>query len=446
MAQLSGHFTYRRLLRFTLPSVVTLIVTSLYGIVDGFFVSNFVGKTPFAALNFIMPFLLALGCVGFMFGNGGGALIAKTLGEGEPEKASRIFSMLVAVSLLLGVLLGAGGAAALRPFAAWLGADGALLEDSVRYGAILLAALPGYVLQFEFQCLFPTAGKPEMSLYVTLLAGLCNMLFDALFIVVLPWGLTGAALATALSQYIGGLVPLVYFLRENDSLLRLTRPRWDGGALWQALANGMSELLTNVSMSLIGMLYNFQLLRYLEADGVAAYGILMYVNLVFQSFFIGYSVGCAPIVSYHYGARHAGEVRALLEKSLRLVGLFALLMFCAAELCARPLSALFAGCDADLFPLTRRAFALYSFVFLFSGFTVFASSFFTALNDGAASALISALRTLVFETAAVLLLPLVWGVDGIWCAAAAADALAALAAGAMLWTRRKKYGLTEEIA
>lgn len=416
-----------------------LVFTSIYGVVDGFFVSNYVGKTPFAALNFIMPFLMILGCVGFMFGTGGGALIAKTMGEGRGQEANRIFSLLVSVSILCGLVLTLLGILTLRPVARILGAEGQMLEDSAAYGFIILLALPAYVLQYEFQCLFATAGKPKLGLAVTVAAGLTNMVLDALFVAVFSWGLEGAAAATALSQCVGGFLPLVYFLRPNSSLLRFTRPRWDGKLLLKACANGASELLSNISMSVVGMLYNVQLLHYAGEDGVAAYGVLMYLNLVFQAVFLGYAVGAAPVISYHYGAGNTSELKSLLRKSLFLLLLFALTMFLSAEVLSRPLSILFVGYDQALLAITLRAFLLYSVSFLFSGFAIFGSSFFTALNDGLVSGLISFLRTMVFQVLAVLIFPLIWKLDGIWISTAAAEAMAVVVTAIFLAKKQRRY-------
>lgn len=437
--QLSDHFTVGRLLRFTFPSIVMLIFTSIYGVVDGFFVSNFVGKTPFAAVNFIMPFLLVLGCVGFMFGTGGGALIAKTMGEGKREEANQIFSLLVYLSLTSGIVLAVLGLVLLRPVARLLGAQGQMLEDCVTYGRIILAAVPAYVLQYEFQCLFATAQKPKLGLYVTVAAGLTNVVLDALLVAVLPWGLQGAAVATALSQCVGGILPLLYFLRPNTSLLRLTRTRFDGKVVLKTCTNGSSELMSNISMSLVSMLYNVQLLRYAGENGVAAYGVLMYVNLVFQAAFLGYAVGTAPVVSYHYGAGNHRELQGLLRKSLAIVACFSVAMCGAAELLAKPLSVLFVGYDQELLGITLEGFAIYSFSFLFSGFAIFGSSFFTALNDGLVSALIAFLRTLVFQVLAVLLLPLFLGLRGIWLSIVTAEAMAVAVTAVFLAANRRKY-------
>lgn len=440
--RLSDHFTYGRLLRFTFPSVIMLVFTSIYGVVDGFFVSNFAGKTPFAAVNFIMPYLMILGCAGFMFGTGGGALIAKTLGEGEQEKANKLFSLIVYASILCGGALMLIGFVSIRPVADLMGAEGILLENSVRYGRIVLLAIPFYVLQFEFQCLFVTAEKPKLGLYVTVASGVVNMVLDTLFVAVFHWGMEGAAAATAFSQLVGGVVPLIYFGRDNKSLLRLVglRGPLDTRALIRTCTNGSSELMSNLSMSLVSMLYNVQLMRYAGEDGIAAYGVLMYVSLIFQAMFIGYSVGSAPVISYHYGAGRREELSGLLKKSHLLVGAAALLMFAAGELLAAPLSYLFAGYDAGLMELTVRGFRFFSCSFLCSGFAIFGSSFFTALGDGLTSALISFLRTLVFQCAAVLSFPLFWGVDGIWLSILAAEVLAAGVTFCFLAGKRKRYG------
>lgn len=437
--QLSDHFTCSKLLRLTLPSIVMMVFTSIYGVVDGFFVSNYVGKTPFTAVNFIYPVLMILGCAGFMFGTGGGALIAKTMGEGRPEQANRLFSLIVYVSAACGVVLEALGLALIRPVAVALGAQGQLLEDSVVYARVILLALPAFILQYAFQCLFATAEKPTLGLWITVAAGCTNMALDALFVAVLRWGLVGAAAATAASQLVGGVIPLIYFSRPNSSLLRLGRTRFDGRALVRVCSNGSSELMSSISMSVVSMLFNAQLLRYAGEDGVAAYGVLMYVSLVFAAVFIGYSVGVAPVVGYHYGAQNHAELRGLRRRSLGVVAVFSAAMFAAALLLARPLSLLFVGYDQELLALTIRAFSIFAFSFLFSGFAIFGSSFFTALNNGLVSAAISFLRTLVFQAAAVLVFPLVWEVDGIWLSIVAAEALAAAVTAAFLWGLRKKY-------
>ena len=447
--QLSDHFTYRKLLRFTFPSIAMMIFTSIYGVVDGFFVSNFAGKTPFAAVNFIMPFLMVLGAVGFMLGAGGSALIAKTMGEGDRDRASRLFSMVVYLTVLIGSVIGAIGILLIRPTAILLGArEGTLLlENCVLYGRVILIALPAFMLQMEFQTFFITAEKPQLGFVVTLASGLMNILLDALLVGVFPslwgWGeemrLLGAALATAISQAVGGVIPLFYFARKNTSLLRLTRPFFEGRAFLKICTNGSSELMSNVSMSLVGMLYNVQLMKYAGEDGVAAYGVLMYVTMIFIAIFIGYSIGTAPVVGYHYGARNHAELKSLFKKSMILIATFSLGMMILGEVLAYPLSLMFVGYDKDLFALTMRGFLIYSFSFLFSGIAIYGSGFFTALNNGFVSALISFLRTLVFQIAAVLLLPLIFEMDGIWYSIIVAEVMAALVTGIFLLKMRKKY-------
>jgi len=378
--------------------------------------------------------------VGFMFGTGGGALIAKTLGEGKEKKARDLFSMIVYVSFACGVFLAVFGILFVRPIASLLGAKGQLLEDCVTYGRIILAALPAYVLQYEFQCLFATAGKPSLGLYVTVAAGVTNMVLDALFVAVFRWGIPGAAGATAISQCVGGVIPLIYFACPNKSLLKIGRTQFLGRELLKACGNGSSELMSNISMSIVSMLYNVQLLKYAGEDGVAAYGVLMYVSMIFLAVFIGYSVGTAPVIGYQYGAKNHGELKSLRKKSLLLIGIFALIMFAGAYLLASPLSKLFVGYDRELLALTIRGFSIFSYCFLFSGFAIFGSSFFTALNNGLISASIAFLRTLVFQIAAVLILPLFWGVDGIWLSIVAAEVMAVVVTVFFLKGQREKYG------
>lgn len=437
--QLSERFSYGKLLRFTFPSVVMMIFTSLYGVADGFFVSNFAGKNPFTAVNFIMPFLMILGALGFMFGTGGSALIAKTMGEGDADGANRQFSLLIYTTLVCGAVIAVLGIIFIRPVASLMGADGELLENCILYGRIILLALPFYMLQFEFQSFFSTAEKPHMGLAVTVAAGLSNIIGDALLVAVFRFGIAGAAAATAISQAVGGLIPMLYFALPNTSRLRLTKTRADFGVLTKVCTNGSSELMSNVSMSLVGMLYNVQLMKYAGEDGVAAYGTLMYVNLVFLAAFIGYSVGTAPIISFHYGAGDHDELKSLLKKSFVIITVLAAAMFAAAEILARPLAMIFTGYDEGLLALTLRGFLIFSFSFLFAGFAIFGSAFFTSLNDGLTSALISFLRTLVFQTAAVIVLPLLLGIDGVWVSSVAAELSAAVITVIFIFAKRKKY-------
>lgn len=437
--QLSEHFTYRKLLRFVFPSIVMMIFTSIYGVVDGIFVSNFVGKTPFAAINLIMPFLMIFGAIGFMVGTGGSALVAMTLGEGKRERADRLFSMLVYITIIMGVVLAAVAVLMLRPVAGLLGARGEMLEHCVLYGRIIMPALAAFMLQNVFQSFFVTAEKPQLGLAVTVAAGVTNIILDALFVAGFRWGLPGAAAATAMSQAVGGIVPLVYFAFPNSSLLRLARAGFDGRALLKTCTNGSSELMSNVSLSLVNMLYNFQLMRFAGEDGVAAYGVIMYVNFIFISVFFGYSIGSAPVIGYHYGAGSHDELKNLLKKSLVIITLCSILLTALAEALAGPLSGIFVGYDEALFAMTVRGFMIYSLSFLFMGYNLYASSFFTALNNGAVSACISFLRALAFQAAAVLILPLFLKLDGIWLAIVVAELLALGVSAGFLVKMRGRY-------
>lgn len=439
MIRLSDSFNYKKLLHYTFPAVIMLVFTSIYGVVDGFFVSNFVGKTPFAAVNFIMPLMMILGSVGFMFGTGGSALIAKTIGEGDKTKANKIFSLIIYISLAISVVLAVLAIVFMRPIAAALGAEGQLLEDSITYGRLVAIAIPAFVLQTEFQILFATAEKPKIGLYITIAAGVTNIVLDALFIVVFSWGLVGAAVATALSLFVGGVIPLFFFGRKNSSLLRLTKTKLDGQALLRTITNGSSEFVNHISMSIVGVLFNMQLLKYAGVDGVAAYGVIMYVNMIFISVYLGYAVGAAPIISYHFGAKNSTELKGLLKKSVNIMLGFSLIMFTLAQFLAKPMSMVFVGYDQGLMDMTQRALFLYAFSFLFSGVGIFGSSFFTAMNDGLISALIAFMRTLIFQTGAVFLFPLLWGVDGIWLSVVLAEAMALLVTILFFIGNRRKY-------
>lgn len=439
--QLSDHFTYNKLIKFTLPSIAMMICTSIYSVVDGFFVSNFAGKTPFAAINLIMPVLTILGTVGFMFGTGGTALVAKTYGEGDRKKANSHFSLFVYVAFGIGVVLMALGFVFIRPIAMLLGAEGTLLENCVLYARIILTALPFFILQVMFQSFLVAEEKPQMGLTVTVSAGVTNLILDAMLVILLPQEhkLAGAAVATALAQFVGGMVPLVFFIRNKNGILRLGRTKIDGSALFKACTNGFSEFMSNISMSIVGILYNLQLMKYAGENGIAAYGVMMYVSMIFSAAFVGYSIGTTPVVGYHYGAQNHDELKGLLRKSLVLVGSFGLAIILSAELLASPLSRVFVGYDAELFELTVSGMRIFALSFGFMGFGIFASGFFTALNDGLTSALISFLRTLVFQSGAIMLLPVLWGIDGVWISVVVAEFMSLVLGGFLLIVKRKKY-------
>ena len=437
---LSEHFTFRKLLRFIFPSVIMMLFTSIYNVVDGFFVSNFVGKASFAAVNLIMPLLMIGGAIGFMIGTGGSALIAKLLGAGEKEKANRIFSLLICTTVVIGIALSVFGMIFFRRIAFRLGARGEVLEDYVRYGMILLPSLVMFLLQNEFQSFLIVAEKPKLGLALTVAAGCTNIALDALFVAFFRWGLAGAAAATVISECIGGLIPLAYFIKPNKTPLRLTKTYLDWNALFKTFTNGSSELMSNISMSVVSMLYNFRLIRFAGENGVAAYGVIMYIGFVFSAIFFGYMLGSSPIVSYHFGAGNRSELKNLFRKSIAFIAVIGIAMTAIAVLSAPKIAHIFVGYDEELHNLTVRALTLYSFAFLFTGFNIFGSAFFTALNDGFISALISFLRTLIFEVAAVLVLPSFFGIDGVWLALLAAECAALAVTIACFIKMRKTCG------
>lgn len=429
-------------MRFTLPSIGMMVFMSIYSVVDGFFVSNFAGKTPFAAINLIMPFLMILSTVGLMFGTGGSAIVAKTFGEKDDKKANEYFTLFVYVTFILGVVFAILGIVFIKPIARLMGAEGEMLEYAAVYARVILLALPFNVLQQMFQSFFVTAEKPKLGLTVTVLSGVTNMVLDAVLVLLLPqeYKLIGAAIATAMSQVVGGVIPIIYFSRKNSSILRLCKTKFDGKAVLRACTNGSSEFMSNISMSLVSMLYNMQLLKYAGEDGVAAYGVLMYVSMIFAAAFMGYSIGTAPVVGYHDGARNKDELKSILKKSLIILGICAVAMVISGEVLSTPIAKMFVGYDEELMALTVSGFRIFSLSFAFMGYAIFASSFFTALNDGLTSAAISFLRTLVFQVAAVMILPRLLGITGIWLSIVAAEFMAVVISCVFLVAKRKKYG------
>ena len=438
--KLSDHFTYGRLFRFVIPSVVMMIFTSIYGVVDGFFVSNYVGKTEFAAVNLIMPFPMLLGGFGFMIGTGGSALVAMKLGEGKKKEANEIFSMLIKVTIIVGVILSVLGIIFTRNIAIAMGATGNLLEYCVTYGRILLIAITAFMLQNVFQSFLVTAEKPKLGLIITIVAGLTNVVLDFVLIGMLRWGVVGAALATGISQFVGGLIPLIYFFRENNSELKLVTSKINFRILGKTCFNGSSELMTNIAMSIVNMLYNLQLMEYAGENGVAAYGVIMYVNFIFVAVFLGYSIGSAPIIGYNYGAGNSPELKNVFKKSIGFNIFAGILMCTAAVMLSGILAGIFVGYDADLYEMTRKGFAIYSLSFLVMGLNIYGSSFFTALGNGLVSALISFLRTLLFQIAAVLILPIIFELNGIWMSIIVAEIMALIVTVSLLAANRKRYG------
>ena len=439
--QISDHFSFGKLIKFTLPSIAMMIVTSIYSVVDGFFVSNFAGKTPFAAINLIMPVMMILSTVGFMFGTGGTPLVSMTYGQGDKDRANRYFSLLTYTAFLIGVVLAVAGILFIRPVASLLGANESLLGNCIIYSRIIFCVLPFYILQVMFQTFFVAAEKPHLGLAVTIASGATNMLLDAILVMALPqeYKLAGAAVATSIAQVVGGIVPLVYFFRKNSSILRLGKTKFEAGIIGKACTNGVSEFMSNISMSIVGMLYNMQLMRYEGENGLAAYGVMMYVSMIFAAVFIGYTIGVAPIVGYNYGAQNHDELQGILKKSIRVIGISGIGMVIAAQILTIPLAKIFVGYDKGLFQLTVSGFRIFAIAFLFMGFGIFVSGFFTALNDGVTSAMVSFLRTFVFQCTAIMILPIFFQIKGVWISVVIAELLSFICAFAFILLKRKRY-------
>lgn len=439
--QLSDHFSFGKLLRFTLPSMAMMLFTSVYSIVDGYFVSNYAGKTAFAAVNLIMPILMIVGTIGFMFGSGGTAIVAKAYGEGDKEKANNLFSLFVYFTFGIGVVVSTIGEILAKTISVMLGAEGVLLDNCVIYARILLAAMPLFILQVLFMSFFSVAEKPELGFAVTITSGVLNMILDAVLCINLPseYKLIGAAVATAVSQSVGGIIPLIYFSRKNSSILRLGRTKFIPNAIIKACTNGSSEFMSNISMNVVGILFNLQLMKYAGEDGVSAYGFMMYVSMIFTAVFVGYSMGSAPVFSFNDGAKNYKELKSVLIKSLMFVVSAGIIMVVSAEMFAMPLAKIFVGYDAGLMELTVNGFRIFALSFAFIGFGIFSSGFFTAMNDGVTSAIISFVRTLVFESCAVMILPLVFGINGIWYSTVIAESLSLILGGTFMIVKRKKY-------
>ncbi len=437
--QLSDHFTYQKIFRFVLPSIGMMVFTSIYGVVDGFFISNFAGKTAFASINLVMPFIMIVAGIGFMIGTGGTALVSKYLGQKEEKRANECFTMMVVVVIVSGIIVSLLGIIFMRRISYFLGATEEMIEDCVIYGQIVIAFNMPYMLQNVFQSFMIAAEKPKLGLKITVLSGVTNMVLDALFVGIFKWGVAGAAIATGASQCVGGFGPLIYFARENDSRLRLVKTKLELEPILQAAGNGSSELMSNISSSLVGAVYNYQLMKYIGENGVSTYGVLMYVQFIFVAIYVGYAIGCAPIVSYHYGAENHDEVKNMLHKSITAMSILGIILAISAFSLSGVLAKIFVGYDAELLELTIHAFKLFSLSFLFSGLNIYTSSFFTALNNGVISAAVSFIRTLIFQMSFVLFLPLLLGTDGIWLSSIFAEIAAFIVSFIFLVIERKEY-------
>lgn len=444
---LDSHFTYGNLFRFVLSPILMMVFTSIYGVVDGFFISNFseptaeACKTAFSAVNVIMPVTMILGALGFMIGTGGTAIVSKTLGEGDKKKANEYFSFLVYAAVIIGIVASVVTIIFLEDIAKLLGVTDAMMPYALTYGRIVVTFTPAFMLQSMFQSFFITAERPKLGFTSTLVAGGTNMVLDALFVWIFKWSVAGAAVATGISQVVGAIIPIVYFTsKRNDSLLRLGKGTFNGKVLLDTCTNGSSELVSNISSSVVSIVFNKQLMNLADENGPAAYGVMMYVNFIYVAIFIGYAIGTAPIIGFNYGAKNQTELKNIFTKSLKIMGFFGIIMSLLAFVLAKPISWVFVGRDEELFNMTVSAFKLFCFSFVFTGFGIFGSSMFTALGNGAVSAIISFLRTLVFQIACVLILPEFLGITGVWLSMLFAEIMSTIVTVIFWITKRKKYG------
>lgn len=439
--ELSGHYSVRRLALTSLPAIAMMMITSIYSIVDGFFVSNFAGSTEFAALNLVWPALALVSAIGLMIGTGGSALVSKTIGEGDTGRACSIFTMLIRLCLEAGAVVTVLLFIFMKPVVVALGAEGDMIPLAVTYGRIVVLSMPMFILQMAFQSFYMTAERPELGTRMSIICGCLNIALDAIFIIGFGWGLTGAALGTTIALAAGGAYPLIFFAsKRNRTHLRFVKTRgFDWGAILKACTNGMSEYVGNIALNVVSIGYNLQLMKYIGEDGVSAYGIIMYVGFIFAAVFIGYNLCVSQVIAFNYGAGNKAELKSLLFKSLGLIAAAGTVMTAIAEFTAPGLSRIFVGYDEGLCAITRHALRIYMLSFLLCGFNMFCSAWFTALGNGLVSALAAFVRTLVFELATVFILPGIIGIDGIWCSVCVAEVLAAIMAAALIYGFRKRY-------
>ena len=437
--KLSDHFSCAKLLLFAIPTIGMIMISITYDVVDGYFVSNYIGKTAFSAVNIIYPFQLLLSMVGYMFGSGGSALIAAELGDGNQQNARLYFTAIIKAAAAIGVVLAVAGVLLLRPVAVMIGATPEILEYGLPYGRTLFLFLPIMILGYTFQSILITAEKPKLGLYISLGNLFSNALLDWLFVAVFKWGMVGAAVATGIGACLNGLVPLIYFARPNSSPLHFCKGRVQVKPLLKACGNGSSEMVNDMSTSLIFVLYNYQLLRMLGEDGVAAYGVTVFVEGIFAAVFYGLAMQATSIVGYHFGAKNYPELKSLLKNGIILNFISGILMFVLAQVSAPLISRIYVGYDETVYRLSVHAMRMYAFAFLLQGFNEYASAYFTGLNNGLVSGILAFTRTFLIQTVMILVLPLLLGTDGLWLAQAATEVFAAVIAIVFFITRKHEY-------
>lgn len=309
-----------------------------------------------------------------------------------------------------------------------------MMDECIVYIRLNMIGMPGFVLQCAFQSFYMAAERPQLGTLMSVVAGVVNIVLDAILVWVMGLGVAGAAIATAAGCTVGGLYPVFYFAsRRNRGTLKITSSRFLWPYIGKACTNGLSEYVGSIAMNVVTICYNLQLMRYLGEDGVSAYGVMMYIAFIFAAVFIGYNIGITPIIGYHFGARDVSEQRSLMLKSVMIIGGLGVMMALTSEVFAEPLARLFVGYDASLTALTVRGMRIYMLAFLFSGLNMFVSALFTGLNNGVVSAVESFTRTLVFELACVWALPALLGINGIWLSWPIAEVLALMLSAVLVW-------------
>ena len=437
--QLSDHFTYKKLIRYSIPMIGVLILTSIYGVVDGLFISNVEGDIAFSAVNLILPGVMMFSSIGFMMGSGGAAIVSKTLGEGKKEKASQYFSMIVYFLIIIGIVCAILGCILTKQISSLLGASEKMEKYCIEYGRVLFLFLPFMMLQYMFQSFFAVAEKPNVGLLITLCAGITNAIGDYLLIVVFRLGITGAAVASGASMVVGSVPAIIYFAFKKDLKFKLVPTKFDWKALGHTMSNGSSEMVTNISMSFVNMLYNAQLMKYYGENGVSAYGVIMYVGFIFSGCYMGVSQAVAPVVGYNYGASNEEELKNVFKKSLIILAVMAIFLTGSAEALSKPLAYVLFSHNEELLKLTTYAIRLYAIGYTISWINIFGSAFFTGLNNGLVSAIISFGRMLVFQLATIFILPLIFDSTGLWLAMPVSEVFSLIVTVTFFITMRKKY-------
>lgn len=430
-------FGFFSLLKFALPSVIMMMVMGLYSMVDSMFVSRFVSTNALSAINVVYPVINLLIGLGVMLASGGSAVIAAKMGAGKTDEARRDFSMIVTIGLASSIVIAVAGLIFIRPIVTFLGASELLVDYAVTYLAIILMFAPANMLQMLFQMFFVTAGRPGLGLTFIIGAGLVNAVLDYVFIVPLGMGIAGAALATGIGYLIPAAAGLIFFFGKKKELY-FTKPKFSAAVLGSSCSNGSSEMVSNLSMAVVTLVFNRIMMNLAGEDGVAAVTIVMYAQFLLSSIFMGFSLGVQPVISFHHGAGNRRNLKGIYRHCIVFIAIAAVSVFAVAMTLGPTLTTIFTPKDTNVWTLAVRGFMILPFCFLLEGFSIYASAAFTALGDGKTSALISFLRTFLFILTGLLTLPLAFGIDGVWLAVPVAELCSVLVViGCVLWHKAK---------